>query len=1061
MKRLVTVLTVMMLVGNSVGTVSAAPDRVPFTIRNDFETGEMEAWEAYPFAQDIGYEPFTTCYREPTHNGSRFSLGKVQRPNDIVELAEGFTKEIDLWTVADTRLKAAVYLMSDRKPETLEVSLCLFDGRRYFSTIKAPSANRWVELDIPVRQFTANGTPLKAGEHVQAVTIKASYPIVSNLWNYTIFLDDFALNGERQRRFVGVNPASTNFEMFDFSILNRHFFSGDPLDISVKPESAPGKGALSAVSCTLLDPSGKAVVSGTPLQGSNGTWSVKNAYTFRDTDPRGQWTVAFSGKTASGGTVEWGFRFLMPGKRLTPKDHPRLYFDALELRKMITDPAGKNILENALAKPEYFRNLDLNQYTEATGLTTEAATGGPYTKIVFEGWRQPMYALSRTIESGAWRYAFTGDREAGEKAREAMLRLCAFKMWNLPWQEAHGNHIYYPVGYIIGPIGVGYDLLYPLLSEQDKKIVRDALMEKGIKQFYRDMVEMNRMPSNLTNHISVIVSNLIIDATAIYGEDPSNPSLEPYVSGILAKMKRYMDRTFYPDGGYGEPMGYQDMAARDLVKAMPVMERNFGVDYTSTTSLKDTWLYPLYTCTSGGKMLEMGDDNIQADYNFTGNTYMWLSYRMKNPWTYNFVRKSLEAGKGGFMGYFWQPQGVTPRSREELPPSRHFEVKGNMVMRSDWSDEASVLTFKCGPNSNHYHVDQGHFLLMTNGEALLTEAGEENGYYANLYYPCYDIQGIGHNTLLIDNDAESQVCADFRKGVAALQSWPHIRHSFAGYAFDSVEGELSCVFKGKLQEYTRSMLYVKPGIIFLFDRVKSPATHQYSWLFHAEHTNGKSSITATKTAVDIERPKARLHMDILSPAIATSQVRDSNRDESFVTLSTAKGTKDPNFLATLFPSAKKDGAAQAEKPVSTLLNPSGWTGAKAVCGDTVALAFFRTGAPGSASAEGYTTDAERFSVTTDKQGALKGFFLRGSALTGANGLSFQSVKPVSASVNYAAAGADVETDAAANTEITVGLSKAPSNVTLNGSATGEWKYDSGSKTLKVTVPEGHAVVKVR
>ncbi|MHB9029457.1 MAG: DUF4962 domain-containing protein [Candidatus Latescibacterota bacterium] len=1067
MKQISFVFTAIMLLSCLLApaqTLAPSPDRIPFTIRNTFETGEMESWEAYPYAQDIGYEPYTTCYREPAHNGSKFSLGKVTRPNDIGELEEGFVRELDLWTAAGTRLKAAIFLTSDRKPETLELSLCLFDGRRYFSRVKSPAANRWLELDIPVQSFTANGKPLGAGEHLQAVTIKASYPMVSNLWTYVIFLDDFSLSGERQRRFVGVNPKSTDFDMFSFSILNKHFFYGDALGISVKAEDAPGKGKVSSVTCSLADPSGKLMVQRTPLTESAGTWKIDNAYTFKNSDPRGQWTVRLSGKDPKGTIVEWGFKFLMPGNRLTPKEHPRLYFTADELKTKLANQTEieKKILANSLAKPDYFKTLDLSIHKEATGLTTEAATGGPYTKIVFEGWRQPMYALSRTIESGAWLYAFTGDKVAGEKAKEAMLRLCAFKMWNLPWQEAHGNHTYYPVGYIAGPIGIGYDLLYPLLNEQEKKAIRDALMEKGIRQFYRDMVEMNRMPSSVTNHISVIVSNFIIDAIAIYGEDPDNPSLEPYVSGILAKMKRFADRTYYPDGGYGEPMGYQDMATRDLVKALPVIEKNFGIDYTTTTSLRDTYLYPLYSTTNDGRMLVMGDTRLEYTYNLTGNTFLWLSYRMKNPWTWAYVQKSLEAGRGGFMGWLWQPRGVTARSREELPVSRYFPVKGEMIMRSSWSDESPVLTFKCGPNSNHYHIDQGHFLLMTNGEALLTEAGEENGYYANLYYPCYDIPTIGHNCLIIDNDADSQFPADYRNGIEALQTWPRIQHAFAGQSFDEVSGDLACVYKGKLDKYTRSLLFVKPDILFLYDQVASPQPHTYSWLFHAEHTNGKSSITATPKTVDIVRPKARLHMDILSPAIASNQVRTSNREESFVTLSTAGGTKDPEFLAVLFPGAVKDGAAPAGKPVSTLLKPSGWTGAKVEHGDTVTLALFRTGTPGMiATVEGYTTDAERFAVTTNRQGALTGLFLRGTSLSGSNGISFMSDRPVSASVNYTANGADIEADATAITAISLSMAKAPSEVALNGAPAKDWKYDAGSKTLKISVPTGHVMVKIR
>jgi hypothetical protein len=74
------------------------------------------------------------------------------------------------------------------------------------------------------------------------------------------------------------------------------------------------------------------------------------------------------------------------------------------------------------------------------------------------------------------------------------------------------------------------------------------------------------------------------------------------------------------------------MATRDLVEALDIVERNFGVDYTTTTYLKDTWLYPLYVTYSNGRYPDFGD--ISPSYSLTGPVYRWLSYRTKNPWTY-------------------------------------------------------------------------------------------------------------------------------------------------------------------------------------------------------------------------------------------------------------------------------------------------------------------------------------------------------------------------------------------------------------------------------------------
>jgi hypothetical protein len=1062
------VLAALALAACMVSPSFAAPDRVPCVISDDFETGELYGWESYPYAQDIGYEPFTIPQKSPAHNGSKYSLAKIQTPNDIVELWEGFTKQLDLWTTADTRFKVAVFLMADRPATDLELSICLLDGRRYLHHVANAEANRWLELDVPLGRFTWMGKALESGCQVQAVTIKAFYPSVTHLMSYTICIDDFSLNGERPRRFVGVNPSSTMFEMFGFSILNRHFFYGDTIGITVKPEDAPGKGALNGVTCDLLDPSGKKVVSGLAMASSGGNWSNDKVYTLRQSDPRGQWTINFAGKDMSGKEVAWGFRFLMPGDRLTASHHPRLEFSRDELVKLKADssPETRKLLAGAVPGADRIMNVDISSIREADKTETEALTGGPYIKGSGAGerlsWFGPIRQLAPIITGGAERYALTGDEAAGRKAKEALLKLSSFSQWNHPWHEAHGMHTYYPFAYYaVGPAGEGFDLLYPLLSEQEKQAIRQGIMQNAILPFYRDMVEQNRMPSSLSNHIAVIVTGMVKAAAAIYGDDPQNPCLEPYLSGILAKTKQFIDRTYYPDGGYGEPTTYQDMATRDLVEALHILENNYGIDYTTTTNIRDTWLYPLYVTYSNGRYPDFGD--VSPSYNLAGPVFRWLSYRTKNPYTYAFIQKADASGRsrGGLLSHLWKVEGVTPKSREELVPSHMFPVKGNMVMRSGWSDESTVMIFKAGPNSNHYHVDQGTFYLMTNGEELVSDAGHGSSYYANLYYPCYYTQTIGHNCMLVDGDPQSQVPADYENGVTALRDYPRMLHSFAGWNTAEAEGDLTCVYKGKVQNYTRSFLYMKPDILFLYDKVTSPEEHTYSWLFHAEHTDGKSSISGGKNSIDITRTRSSLHMDILTPEITSSRVRNSDRDESFITLTGQYGTRDAEFLAVLFPRATKEAPA-SDKPVSTLLNPSGWTGAKVEKAGTVTVALFRKSAPsGVATVEGFTTDAERFSAETDRQGNLSRFFFRGTSFGKSGNVLFTSARPLSASAVFVSGGLDVETESDTATELTLNTGKAPSGVTVNDQPVKGFKFDRNTGMVRVAVPAGHAMVKIR
>ncbi|HLA57104.1 MAG TPA: DUF4962 domain-containing protein, partial [Puia sp.] len=584
-------------------------EKIPYTLFDDFETGELYGWEPYPYSQDIGFDALYFARKSPTYKNSKYALARPVKGNDATELYQGFTKRLNFYTTETTRVKAAVYFQSDRNPQTLEISLGTFDGRRYVYTIQNPVANQWVELDIPAADFQMNAKSLGSGEHIQVITVKASYPMIYFLYTYTILMDNFSINGERQRHFVSVKPASTDFNMFDISILNRHFFFGDTLSLTAAPEE---KIQLQQVKGRLMDGHGKLVKDNISFSKKGEEWTNESIYRFSQRDAPGQWEILLTGQTESGKEIQWGFKFLMPGRHIT--GHPRLFFSASELHERLAtenSPVAKGILDKAL-KDTAFMKVDLDSINEGADRTADNINGGPYSKTTvgfnaYGVWLNPIEALGNVIREGSFRYAFVHDSAAGEKAKKALLKLCSFSKWNCNWMVERKFWTYYPVGYTLTPVAYGYDLLYDLLSAEDRKFVRETIINRGLKLFYRDMVEMNRMPSGMTNHIAVIVTGYGLAATAIYGDDPDNPYLEPFLSGIMIKAKTFLDRTYYKDGSYAEPSGYGEMATRDIVELLATFERNFGVDYSTTTHVENFYEYPLQASYSGGMMQGYGD----------------------------------------------------------------------------------------------------------------------------------------------------------------------------------------------------------------------------------------------------------------------------------------------------------------------------------------------------------------------------------------------------------------------------------------------------------------------
>lgn len=1036
-------------------------DKIQDMVFNNFETGALNAWEPYPYAEDIGFDAMYSTHTTPTYNNSLYALARPVNAHETAELYQGFTKRLNIWITPETHVQAKVYFQSDRSPKTLVISLGTFDGRLYSDTILNPIANSWIGIDIPAKEFQLNAKPLSSGEHVQVITIKATYPMVYDLYTYTILMDNFRINGERQRRFISVNPASTNFNEFGISILNKHFFYGDTMALSVKPEeNIP----LLQVRGKLVDSKGDVVRNNIIFNNNSGKWTNNSIYHFTTNDTRGQWEIQLNGLTKKGTEVRWSFQFLVPGKPIT--GYPRLFFSEKELQARLSNeksPVARNILKNAL-KDTSFMNVDIDAIKELKDRTSEAFVGGPYEKYtagfnVSNDWLKPREALENIITNGSFYYAFTGDKAAGEKAKNALLKLCSFSKWNNDWMVKRKFLTYYPVGYLLTSVAYGYDMLHGLLSIEERQLVRNSIMDKGLKPFYEDMVEMNRMPSNMTNHIAVIVSGYCLAATAIYGEDPNNPFLEPYLSGIINKAKTFIDRTYYKDGSYGEPKsGYMYMATREIVKLLASLERNFGIDYSTTTNVEDFYKDPLQASSFSGRMQDFGDGG-GADggkIGLDGIIAEWFVHRTGNPYLYDYLKPNWDKGNGGYFGYLWYRDDIMPISRKALPTSKIFDAQG-AIMRSGWEDESTVISTHVGPGSNHNHFDQGSFQIMTNGETLLTDPGVgAGGYYSNPYYRIYNIQAIAHNVMLVDHDPQSQTHADFDNGIMALRSWPRMIHTFVGDIVSEVESDLTSVYKDKLAKYTRTLLYTKSGPLFLFDRVKSnPQGHVFSWLFHVpQNGDHHRSITYNDHQLAVNRPNARLTVNIVSPEIESSKIQDRDRDnESYITLTSKPSLATVNFLSVIVPEAKPVSGEYGPLPKTTRIITPGWIGAKVEYQNMEDFGFFRTNDNATDTINRFNTNARQFTASFDGTGTLVKAYFEGTTFS-CRDFFIKSNMPITCAVVIKSSKTNLEVKSSQAIRIAIPLAHRPSVVHLNDSEISTWEYSNGGKILTVPVPKG-------
>src|SRR3569623_236336 len=92
---------------------------------------------------------------------------------------------------------------------------------------------------------------------------------------------------------------------------------------------------------------------------------------------------------------------------------------------------------------------------------------------------------------------------------------------------------------------------------------------------------------------------------------------------------------------------------------------------------------------------------------------------------------------------------ANPHAIESRPLSHYLDGNGLVVARSDWSPDATYITFKAGDNYwSHTHLDQGGFTIYKGG-ALAIDSGFYGPHYGADHHMNYSYQTIAHNTLTV------------------------------------------------------------------------------------------------------------------------------------------------------------------------------------------------------------------------------------------------------------------------------------------------------------------------
>ena len=1012
----------------------------PFSYSENFETGELNAWASYPHFQDTAFDPFLKIDTIVPGDMNK-SLVQTVHAFWNEDTYGGVQKLLDLYLVPGSYIRFSYYLKSHLVPESVTVRFAAGIHGKLDVTIDKPIPNRWNKVTISFNDVLRSNIPAAGSErlHIHVVAIFCKLADADPSMTYFLGVDDIHIEGMRMVPFRFDEPLIHHLSEFREVIPDRHFSSGETLTVAGDWELDADRVSYTVVPFTYRTQS---IKSGS-LTKRGEKWRLDRlSLSF----PAGMYVMELRAHTGNDVIAETDMTLcILPGN--PGGQHPRLWFDNAEMeniRHRLTEPGNRKIAESIAADAAQAREslpLDLVVYDIDQFPADYYLEGGMY-NVWFgrvDGWRYAVY-------NNALAYAFLGDEDAGKYAKDVLVRICGFPSWLHPWARRMGWHSYYKLGSTGNHHSMGYDLLQPLMTEEERSKVRKGLMRNVILPTHRGFVEDNFSTNNTSNWIAMAAGGSLVCQAAIYGDGPDVSKVEPYFTGAILKLATMIDLSVDPDGAYGEG-GYLGSSMREWNLSLPALERNFAIDLSKPIRrVYESLLWPGFV--KDRRIFHFGDGATSAGI----TTARWLLSKYRDPllgWAYHHFKES-----DSIMDLIYDTASAPQQAPYNENPVRVFRNVGITIFKSGWESDDFMFVMKTGAFYNHHHMDQGSFFLSDRGHDFIIDKHPSGRFYGRTGEPRFlsrNIQVVGHSTILIDNMKQGQRTGDTIGFAPGFDDRAFLYQFLDGSHTAFSSGDIGKVYWGRVREMRRNVLYLKPRALLMLDTVipndndvDITLLYQTPLLRDISMDSGKSTITKNNRTLHIEHLYPEHVITIAEEVPHSARVISRQRplERAGMLTLTSRTTGNPlviaNFLTT---------TASGGKPSLSSELRSGYG-----IGEFEGISFAYSTIPGSLYDTGeFTTDALALTWKDET------VFAAVCTIISQDGkVLVKSHQPITCEISVN----EIKYCSSAEGPLTLGVSSRPSSILINGE-TATFSHDRKAQTVTVNAPDGEGLIVIK
>lgn len=427
--------------------------------------------------------------------------------------------------------------------------------------------------------------------------------------------------------------------------------------------------------------------------------------------------------------------------------------------------------------------------------------------------------LLRRVFFLSYGYRMTANKRYLEKAEKEMLAVSRFTDWN----PSH----FLDVAEMTMGVAIGYDWLFNELSENTRKTIKQAIVQKGLNPSKES--KYNWWLKTENNWNQVCNAGMTFGALAVQEDYPSlaNEIIERAFASIPLSMEVYK-----PEGVYPEGYGYWDYGTTFNILFICAVEKALGTDrgLSRSPGFLQTSDFLKHMIAPSGKNFNWSDNGLGASLS---PAMFWLAQKSDKPsvlWSEKTFLKTDNFSK--FKSIRELPAIMIwgkniPLDKITEPKEKFWIGQGSnpvAMMRTSWTDPNAIyLGFKSGsPSVNHGHMDVGSFIMEADGVRWSSDPGMQN--YESLEskgmsifgrtqdaqrWTIYRMNNHSHNVITIDNQHQ-QV-----KGYGKIDAYSDAE------AFSYVVSDISSVYDGQMKQVVRGVAMKDGKYVVVRDEVET------------------------------------------------------------------------------------------------------------------------------------------------------------------------------------------------------------------------------------------------